>query len=156
MSENKVEPVTVLTDDMYTTYRYSYGRAFNRFFQEMRDHARFVGPRCPSCGKVLMLPQEFCPVCFVETLDDWVEVPDEGQVKYIVDVTLPFYGQTKPLPYTFVGVVMEGVEGHIGHFLEEAEKDEIRLDMRVKAVWKPKRERKGDFFDMKYWKPIKK
>jgi len=154
MNENAREPVAVLPQEMYTNYRYAYGKAYNRFFQEMRDNGRLMGPRCPSCKQVLLPPQEFCPVCFVETLEDWVEVPDQGQVKYIVEVTLPFHGQTKPLPYTFVGMVIDGTEGHIGHFLEETEGHEVRLDMMVKAVWKPRRQRRGNFFDIKYLKPI--
>ena len=34
--------------------------------------------------------------------------------------------------------------------------DEIKIDMRVKAVWKPKEEREGAITDIRYFKPFKK
>ena len=40
------------------------------------------------------------------------------------------------------------------HLLGEVDPKEVRIGMRVKAVWKPPEERTGAITDIKYFKPI--
>jgi len=41
------------------------------------------------------------------------------------------------------------------HYFGEMSKDEIKIGMKVKAVWKPENEREGSITDIKYFKPLK-
>ena len=40
------------------------------------------------------------------------------------------------------------------HILGEVDPKKVRFDMKVKAVWKPAKERTGDITDIKYFKPV--
>jgi hypothetical protein len=41
------------------------------------------------------------------------------------------------------------------HKLGEVEPDEVKIGMRVQAVWKPEGDREGSITDILYFKPIK-
>jgi uncharacterized OB-fold protein len=43
----------------------------------------------------------------------------------------------------------------IMHLLGEVDPDQVKIGMRVQAVWKPPEERQGAITDIKYFKPIK-
>ena len=40
------------------------------------------------------------------------------------------------------------------HYLGEVKPDEIRIGMKVKAVWKPPEERTGSILDIRYFRPF--
>jgi uncharacterized OB-fold protein len=40
------------------------------------------------------------------------------------------------------------------HLLGEVDPQEVKIGMKVKAVWKPPQEREGAITDIKYFKPI--
>jgi hypothetical protein len=42
----------------------------------------------------------------------------------------------------------------IMHLLGEVDPKQVKIGMRVKAVWKPEAEREGAITDIEYWKPI--
>jgi len=42
----------------------------------------------------------------------------------------------------------------IMHLIGEVDSWKVKIGMRVKAVWKPERQREGAITDIKYWKPI--
>jgi len=42
----------------------------------------------------------------------------------------------------------------IMHLLGEVAPDDVKIGMRVKAVWKPPEEREGSILDIKYFKPV--
>ena len=45
--------------------------------------------------------------------------------------------------------------GHgIMHMIGEVDPADVKVGMKVKAVWKPEEEREGAITDIKYWKPI--
>jgi hypothetical protein len=41
------------------------------------------------------------------------------------------------------------------HYFGEMKPEDLRIGMKVKAVWKPKRERRGAITDIKYFKPLR-
>jgi len=41
------------------------------------------------------------------------------------------------------------------HFFGEMTKAEIRIGMRVRAVWRPAEERKGSVLDILYFRPLR-
>jgi len=133
-------------------YRYSYGRALTRFFTEIRDNGRLVALRCPCCRKIMMPPDEFCPLCFVEKGDDWVELPLEAKVVFFNHVNMAFPGQVRNPPYVFTGARIEGTEGVLMHILDPEDSDRVQIDSPLEIVLKPKEERKGEYFDILHFK----
>ena len=51
-----VELLTITSGDLAMPYEWSIGLYGSRFFKEIREHRRFLGIRCPSCGKVRVPP----------------------------------------------------------------------------------------------------
>ena len=53
-------------------------------------------------------------------------------------------------------IEIDGADPGMGilHLLGEVEPDQVRIGMRVQAVWKPEAEREGAITDIRYWKPL--
>jgi len=153
------EESAVLEGRIELPYRWVMGPSATRFFRELKDNRRIMGTRCPKCKRVLVPARGFCPRCFVETTD-WVEVSDKGRLRTYCITYYSFPGQPREPPYA-VGIIdLDGADTGMTHYvggvdLSDVEKAarEIRVGMRVQAVWKEKRE--GNIHDIEYFKPIK-
>lgn len=66
-------------------------------------------------------------------------VGDRGIVTTFVVVNVAFHGQEMPLPYVLARVLLDGADTSILHVLGEVEPREVRMGMRVEAVWRDER-----------------
>lgn len=148
-SEEK-EPVTTVEGALDITYRYSYGEHYDRFFREMRDNKRIMGVRCSRCSAVLLPPRPYCGFCYAP-VDEWVELSDEGSVLTYTVIHLPFMGQPTEPPYVYAFIGLDGADVQFPHLLGEVEPADIKVGMRVKAVWSE--ERRGTLHDIRYFRP---
>jgi len=139
--------------DIPITSRYTVGIAGERFFREIKDHARFLGSRCAGCGLTYMPPALFCERCFVP-LDDWVEVASTGTVFTYTVLYLDLDEQPLAEPDILAYVRLDGSDGGLVHRLGEVDLDQVEIGMRVEAIWKPPQEREGAIADIKYFRPI--
>jgi uncharacterized OB-fold protein len=118
----------------------------NRYFgQKLRDR-KIVGHKCPSCGLVYTPPRGFCPICVVETSEaDEVEISDQGIVtSWTVLTPIQYHGQTEREDYALASVLLDGADGTIGQQrLVDVELDQIRMGLRVEAVWTDPSESEG-------------
>lgn len=133
-------------------YAWSTGESIGRFLAELKE-GRLVGRRCDKCQRVLFPPRSFCEDCFART-GDFVELKETGTVETFSISYLDTDARRLKEPI-YVGVVsIDGASEKMGfmHYLGEIEV-EPRIGMRVKAVWKPKKEREGAITDIKYFKP---
>ncbi|MDH7485972.1 MAG: Zn-ribbon domain-containing OB-fold protein [Anaerolineae bacterium] len=133
--------------------RYTVGIAGERFFREIKDHARFLGTRCETCGLTYVPPALFCERCFAQ-LDDWVEVTNTGTVFTYTVLYLDLDEQPLAEPDILAYVKLDGSDGGLVHRLGEVSPDQVEIGMRVEAVWKPPEERQGAITDIKYFKPV--
>ncbi len=110
----------------------------NRYFgRKLRDR-EIVGHKCPSCGLVYVPPRGFCPICVVETGEaDEVEISDKGIVtSWTVLTPIQYHGQTEREDYALASILLEGADGTIGQQrLVDVGLDQIRMGLRVEAVW---------------------
>jgi uncharacterized OB-fold protein len=75
----------------------------------------------------------------VPTTDE-VELPDHGTVTTFCIVNVPFLGQKIEPPYVSAYVLLDGADIAFLHLILGVEASEVRMGMRVKAVWKPRDE----------------
>ena len=93
-----------------------------------------------SASKVYIPPRGACPVDGVPT-DDEVELPDRGIVTTfcIVNVPVPTASSIKP-PYVAAYVLLDGADIAFLHLILDCPADDVRMGMRVEAVWRPPEE----------------
>ena len=141
--ENDIELLTVTSAEIGMPYEWSIGLYGSRFFQEIREHRRFLGIRCPGCGKVRVPPRRICGPCF-QVLDELVELSDSGIIRAFSMVNYPFIdpgtGLQRPIPYTYGYIQIDGADNIFSHIIDEIDVSNIRVGMRVKAVFKEKME----------------
>ena len=136
-------------------YAWSAGRAMSRFLAELKS-GRFIGRRCNSCGRVLFPPRMFCEECYRPT-DAWVPLKDTGAIETYSVSYLDTDARRIDEPI-LVGVVsLDGASPGMGlmHYFGEMTKDDIRIGMRVKAVWRPPEQRVGSVLDVAYFRPLR-
>jgi uncharacterized OB-fold protein len=133
-------------------YRYTAGRATERFLRGMAQ-GRILGQRCPSCGKVYVPPRGACPPCGVATRDE-VEITGKGTVTTFCIVRIPSDSLSVPPPFACAHVLLDGADLPFFGLVHECAFDQVRMGMRVEAVWVPREEMTTSFENIKYFRPI--
>ena len=97
---------------------------------------------------VINSPESFAPV-----EPELVEVSDQGVVTTFCVVNIPVIGRELELPYVAASVALDGASISIFSLIQECKPEEVRMGLRVQAVWKPDGERRGDHEDILYFRP---
>lgn len=132
------DTVTGIVVPVELDYQYEASPEESAFFRALAE-GRVVGQRCPTCGKVYVPPRSACPVDGVATTDE-VELADTGTVTTFCVVNVPFMGQKIQPPYVSAYVLLDGADIAFLHLIQGIPADQVRMGMRVKAVWKPREE----------------
>jgi uncharacterized OB-fold protein len=132
------QPVTGIVVPVSLDYTYAASPEESAFYRGLAE-GRIVGQRCPSCGKVYVPPRSACPSDGTPTTDE-VELSDTGTVTTFCIVNVPFLGQRITPPYVSAYVLLDGADIAFLHLILDIPADEVRMGMRVKAVWKPREE----------------
>ena len=132
------EPVTMITTPVRLGYEHTTSAGESSYLRGLAE-GRLLGQRCPACGKVDIPPRGACPVDGVPTTDE-VELPDTGIVTTFCVVNVPYQGQRVTPPYVAASVLLDGADIAFQHLILGCSPDEVRMGMRVAAVWKPRAE----------------
>ena len=132
------DPVTGVVTPVSLDYLYAASPEESAFYRGLAE-GRIVGQRCPQCGKVYIPPRSACPADGTPTTDE-VELPDTGTVTTFCIVNVPFLGQRIKPPYVSAYVLLDGADIAVLHLILDIPAEEVRMGMRVKAVWKPREE----------------
>ncbi len=132
------DAVTGIISPVRLAYDYAASPEESAFFRGLAD-GRILGQRCPTCHKVYVPPRGACPVDGVPTTDE-VELPDRGTVTTFCIVNVPFLGQKIEPPYVSAYVLLDGADIAFLHLILGVDAADVRMGMRVKAVWKPRDE----------------
>jgi uncharacterized protein len=130
------EAVTMVTTPIRLHYQHSASAEESRYLRGLAE-GKVIAQRCPACGKVYVPPRGACPTDGVPTTTD-VELPDRGTVTTFCVVNVPFQGQRVPTPYVAAAVLLDGADIAFQHLILGCEPSEVRMGMRVRAVWKPR------------------
>jgi len=139
---------------METDYVYTLGIAGERFFKEIKENGRIMGAKCNNCGLVYVPPRMYCERCF-EELKDWLDVGKRGSVHTYTVAHIDLDGNRLKEPIIYAMVKIDGTDGGLVHKLGEVEPEDVKISMKVEAVFKEKAERTGSINDIKYFKPVK-
>lgn len=138
---------------IYIPNKYSAGAVGSRFLTTIRDKAKIMGMRCPECNRVYVPARSACKRCFAQ-LKESVEVSDKGTVlTYTIDNDpKPIHPTDAPVIYGIIQ--LDGADNGFVHLIGEADPEQIRVGMRVQAVFKPQKERVASILDIRYFKPL--
>ncbi len=149
------EPLFVATT-LTLRYRYGAGSAASHYLDGLKERTAFEGTRCPKCERVYLPPRPVCGICYVEC-DGWVRVGPEGTITGATVVEVPFVdpitGEQRPVPYGFAFILLDGASTNIFHFVDETDRNRLKVGMRVRARFKS--ERTGSITDVEGFELIR-
>ena len=156
LKEEDIENHRILTVSYQPKAKYAWatGIAMSKFLNGLKD-GEILGTKCHHCGRIAVPPRIFCEWCFKRS-ETWVKLPDTGRVNtfsisYITTDTTRVKTPTIP---AVIEIDTAGTAGFL-HLLGETKADDVKIGMRVQAVWADQQQRKGSITDIKYFKPIK-
>ncbi len=128
----KTVPALTAPHSLEYTYKRSLGPVLSRFFTALRDRS-FVGVR-RSDGSVMVPPKEYDPDTSA-SLDEIVEVSDEGVVTSWSWVSTPRPQQPLDHPFAYALVQLDGTGTPFLHVVDAGDESAMKTGMRVKARW---------------------
>jgi uncharacterized OB-fold protein len=132
------EPVTVQVSHSSIEIQHTASLPESTFLRGLED-GKLLGARTGKDGKVYFPPREADPGTGRPTTE-FVELPDKGTVTTFAIINIPFAGQRIKPPYVAAYVLLDGADIPFLHLVTEIEATEVRMGMRVQAVWKPREE----------------
>ncbi len=173
--EKKLPGTPLKADEMYklpgvveyvprARYNFTAGQALSRFLDGLKE-GKIIGRLCRGCGRVYVPPRMYCEYCFRPT-DEWVEAPDEGTVQTAVISYIGTFRQRLEKP-EIIGVIRLNVPGYredsyefagLFHKLCNVSEEDVKtgkiIGARVRARWKPPKERTGSITDIECFEPV--
>ena len=145
------EEILVAERNFDSIFSYTAGIIRSKFLTELRDNKKIVGTRCPNCNLVWVPARSTCVKCFA-SLKEFVEVGNTGIVTtYSVVNTYQKFYPLKP-PFILGIIQLDGADTGLVHLIGEVNPEDVKLGMRVMAVFKD--ERIGSILDIHYFKPV--
>lgn len=149
MSER--EPVKSIVTPTHLVYEYTASGAHAEFLHQI-SQGRLVGQRCSECHKVYCPPSGACPRCGLPT-SEWVDVADRGTVTTFCVVRVRSENIELKLPYSAANILLDGSDMPFIALLQECDPAEVRIGMRVEAVWRPREEWTPSFENIRHFRP---
>jgi uncharacterized OB-fold protein len=144
------EPISIVTIPSRLEYRLRSGVVWNRFIDGMAL-GQVRGTRCPACRKVYVPPRGACPACGVPA-PEWVDLPDTGVLTTFAVNNIPAVGAPE-VPFVCGYVLLDGADIAMLVLVSGVPWDQVRMGMRVKAVWVPEAERTRSVRNLKWFTP---
>ena len=84
---------------------------------------------------------------------DEVQLSDQGTVTTFCIVNVPFLGQKITPPYVSAYVLLDGADIALQHLILDIPAEEVRMGLRVEAVWKPREEWVTSIENISHFRP---
>ncbi len=155
MSELDKEYIVINSGKAEQPFNYAVGLHGSQFFKELKENKRFMGIKCPECGKVYIPPRGVCGDCYV-AMNEFVEVGPKGKIGTFTILRYAFIdpetGEQKPIPYGYGFIQLDGADTLFQHYINIEDEEKIKIGARVEAVFSEKR--KGTIRDVEYFRII--
>ncbi|MFI5394466.1 MAG: Zn-ribbon domain-containing OB-fold protein [Candidatus Binatia bacterium] len=151
MNEPPKEGVKYIATTVRLPYDYVAGDYKARYLRALKDKI-ILGSKCSKTGKVLVPPMVNSAESFAPATE-FVEVADRGVITTFCTVNIPVIGRSLEIPYVAASVALDGADISIFALIQECAAADVRMGMRVEAVWKPDGEREGRYEDILHFRP---
>jgi uncharacterized OB-fold protein len=145
------DPVTMLVVPSQIEIQHTASLPESTFLRALEE-GKLVGARTGKDGKVYFPAREADPATG-QQLTEFVELPDKGTVTTFAIINIPFAGQKIKPPYVAAYVLLDGADIPFLHLVTEIDAADVRMGMRVEAVWKPREEWGLGIDNIDYFRP---
>ncbi len=151
-SLNGVEPVQSVRTPIRLEYDYRPSASAESYLRAYAEK-RIIGHRSPVDGAVFIPPRGVDPRHGV-AISEEVDLPDTGHVGNFCVTHLPIPGRKGlEVPYVSAWIHLDGAAvGFLG-LVRGCPSDEVRIGMRVRAVWRPDDELGTTAEHIRHWEP---
>lgn len=130
------DPITIISQPEFLSVQHSASAPESIYLRALQQGV-LLGARAGDDGKVYFPPREADPATG-KGLDQFVELPDTGTVTTFAIINIPFAGQRIKPPYVAAYILLDGADIPFLHLVTGIDAADVRMGMRVKAVWKPR------------------
>jgi uncharacterized OB-fold protein len=149
------DPVTMLVSPSSLEIQHTASLPESTFLRGLEE-GKLIGAHAildnGDKGKVYFPAREADPATGKQ-LTEFVELPDKGTVTTFAIINIPFAGQKIKPPYVAAYVLLDGADIPFLHLVTEIEAADVRMGMRVEAVWKPREEWGLGIDNIDYFRP---
>jgi hypothetical protein len=149
--EGDREPVTVIVTPIELTIQHTASHEESAYLRAIAE-GKLLGAKTGENGKVYFPPHGADPATGQPTTE-FVELPDRGTVTTFAIINIPFKGQRIKPPYVAAYVLLDGADIPFLHLVADIDAHEVRMGMRVEAVWKPRDEWGFGIDNIEYFRP---
>lgn len=156
LKEEDFEKGRVLTHTTHPNlkYRWAAGVAIGKFLEGLQA-GKILASHCRECDRTVVPPRAFCEMCFVP-VGEYVEVPSTGTVNTFVISWIATDRSRLQKPLVPAVIDIDGTSNAgLLHLVGNVDPKKVKIGMRVRAVWRPAKERKGDITDLLHFEPTK-
>lgn len=132
-------------------YIYTYGRAGEAFYRTLMEREKILGAYCPRCNAVFVPATIFCERCFERIEGNYRELEPVGVVDTYTVLHRNIDGSKKEVPEVIAMIRIDGAVGGLLHYIKGIPTEDVRIGMKVRAVFKPKEKREGTLKDIEYF-----
>ena len=132
------DPVSMLVTPISLEIQHTASHEESAYLRGLAE-GKLLGARTGKTGKVYFPPHGADPGTGLPTTE-FVELPDKGTVTTFAIINIPFMGQRIKPPYVAAYILLDGADIAFLHVISEIDAHDVRMGMRVEAVWKPREE----------------
>jgi len=146
--------VLYIQDQLHGEFAWDTGIAIGHYLSALKQGV-ILGARCKTCRRIVVPPRIVCEWCF-RPMDEYVPLRDTGTVNTFSLCYVTWDVQRITQPEIPAVIEIDGASPLHGilHKLGEVNPEDVRIGMRVQAVWRPANERIGSITDILYFKPV--
>ncbi|GLB83960.1 DNA-binding protein [Mycobacterium kiyosense] len=145
------DPVTMIVTPVSLTIQHTASHEESAYLRAIAQ-GKLIGARTGESGKVYFPPHGADPATGLPTTE-FVDLPDKGTVTTFAIINIPFQGQRIKPPYVAAYVLLDGADIPFLHLVADVDAHEVRMGMRVEAVWKPREEWGFGIDNIEYFRP---
>lgn len=145
------DPVTMIVTPVSLTIQHTASHEESAYLRAIAQ-GKLIGARTGEHGKVYFPPHGADPATGLPTTE-FVDLADKGIVTTFAIINIPFQGQRIKPPYVAAYVLLDGADIPFLHLVSDIDAHEVRMGMRVEAVWRPREEWGYGIDNIEYFRP---
>jgi len=150
-TSDDLEPVTIQVTPSSIEIQHTASLPETAYLKALKE-GKLLGARTGATGKLYFPAREADPATG-KVLDEYVELPDKGTVTTFAIINIPFAGQRIKPPYVAAYVLLDGADIPFLHLVSDIEAADVRMGMRVEAVWRPREEWDFGIDNIEFFRP---